>query len=475
MAKEPSETAQEEYFAALQQRLCGFREEMSAAAKELEARGVASHFQDLLLRFEALTLDFDERLEETSRFLDFLKLRQLPIAAATEGYFAILPEEVILQILAFLPERDLVTMTCLSTTWTRLASDDLLWRKLYFKRWKKRPSFALLSRGTSIGGAHEKLKGTEESGVAASTPSTSACAQQHMDSSRFVWRESFMRACHCERNWKEANYQVHSLHHPSAVLCVAFNQDKIVSGSADETVKVWDLKTKQCVHALKGHVYTVKSVQFDESRIISGGGTKDRTLKIWDMRTGACLHTLEGHKGGVFALQYDQDKIVSGATDRTMRIWSMRTKKCTKILRGHKHDIYCLQYEGNTLISGAGSGDRTLCVWDMEVGKPLQELQGHQGGVFCLYFRHNCVASGSKGEIKIWDLNSGQCVHTLDKHNSFVLGLQFDDTKMVSGGYEQEFAIKVWDWRMMQLRYRLLHHKGTCFLKRGNAIWLILI
>jgi len=31
----------------------------------------------------------------------------------------------------------------------------------------------------------------------------------------------------------------------------------------------------------------------------------------------------------------------------------------------------------------------------------------------------------------VWDLNTGTCMHTLDKHNAFVLGLQFDDTRMV--------------------------------------------
>lgn len=112
-------------------------------------------------------------------------------------------------------------------------------------------------------------------------------------------------------------------------------------------------------------------------------------------------------------------------------------------------DVYCLQFDKHgRLVSGAGSGDKTVRVWDLYTEQCVQEIKGHrgtssaslsekktnkdsQGGVFCLYFDRSCVVSGSKGEIKVWDLNTGTCMHTLEKHNSFILGIQFDDTKMV--------------------------------------------
>jgi WD40 repeat protein len=67
---------------------------------------------------------------------------------------------------------------------------------------------------------------------------------------------------------------------------VSFSPDgeRIVSGSSDNTVKVWDAATGQETLTLKGHSSAVWSVSFspDGQRIVSGGG--DMTVKIWDAR-----------------------------------------------------------------------------------------------------------------------------------------------------------------------------------------------
>jgi WD40 repeat protein len=66
---------------------------------------------------------------------------------------------------------------------------------------------------------------------------------------------------------------------------VSFSRDgkQLVSGSGDNTLKVWDAQTGQKTLTLKGHSDDVWSVSFspDGKRIVSGSG--DNTVKVWDI------------------------------------------------------------------------------------------------------------------------------------------------------------------------------------------------
>ena len=87
--------------------------------------------------------------------------------------------------------------------------------------------------------------------------------------------------------------------HTDEVASVGFSPDgaRIVSGSFDRTIRIWDAKTgKALSEPFKGHTGSVSSVGFspDGARIVSG--SHDRTLKIWDATTGAEITLpLRGH------------------------------------------------------------------------------------------------------------------------------------------------------------------------------------
>lgn len=76
---------------------------------------------------------------------------------------------------------------------------------------------------------------------------------------------------------------------------------RVVSGSRDATLRVWDIETGQCLHVLMGHVAAVRCVQYDGRRVVSGA--YDFMVKVWDPETETCLHTLQGHTNRVYSLQ----------------------------------------------------------------------------------------------------------------------------------------------------------------------------
>ncbi|KAG8938414.1 hypothetical protein FRC03_007280, partial [Tulasnella sp. 419] len=79
---------------------------------------------------------------------------------------------------------------------------------------------------------------------------------------------------------------------------------KIVSGSYDQTVCIWDATTGTLVNTLKGHTSYVTSVAFshDSSKIVSG--SYDQTVCIWDATTGTLINTLKGHTSGVKSVAF---------------------------------------------------------------------------------------------------------------------------------------------------------------------------
>lgn len=73
-----------------------------------------------------------------------------------------------------------------------------------------------------------------------------------------------------------------------------------MSGSRDNTIRVWDIFTKKLCRTLYGHIAAVRCVQFDGKRVISGG--YDYHIVVWDADNGEIIHVLKGHSSRVYSL-----------------------------------------------------------------------------------------------------------------------------------------------------------------------------
>lgn len=80
-----------------------------------------------------------------------------------------------------------------------------------------------------------------------------------------------------------------------------FHFDRVVSGSRDATLRVWDIVHGRCLHTLVGHLAAVRCVQYDGKLVVSGA--YDYMVKVWNPETEECLHTLQGHTNRVYSLQ----------------------------------------------------------------------------------------------------------------------------------------------------------------------------
>ena len=240
--------------------------------------------------------------------------------------------------------------------------------------------------------------------------------------------------------------------HSYPITSVAYSPDgkKIISGSWDNTIKIWDANTGECLKTLEGHSNVVRSVAYspDGTKIISG--STDKTIKIWNANRGKCLQTLEGHSDRVYSVAYSPDgrKIISGSLDKTVKIWDANKGQCLKTLAGHSYWVYSVAYspDGTKIISG--SLDGTIKIWDVNTGACLQTLEGYLFQVISVAFSPDGtkIISGSlDNTIKIWDANTGKCLKILEGHSNYVHSVAYspDGTKIISGSVDN--TIKIWD------------------------------
>ncbi len=255
------------------------------------------------------------------------------------------------------------------------------------------------------------------------------------------------------------------------VVAVTPNGRRIVSGSWDETLKVWEMDSWQCVATLEGHTNFTRGVAVtSDGRIISG--SRDRTIRVWEMDTWKCLASLQGHTDYLYgvAVTLDGRRIISGSRDRTIRVWEMDTWKCLASLQGHTNSIrgVTVTPDGQRIISA--SYDRTVRVWEMDSWECLATLEGHTGTVYGVAITPDGrrIISGSEDKtLRVWEMDSWECLATLEGHTGTVYGVAItpDGRRIISGS--QDRTVRVWgtdSWKC------LATFKGHSRSVRGVAV-----
>jgi len=256
--------------------------------------------------------------------------------------------------------------------------------------------------------------------------------------------------------------------HSDWVDACAFSPDGalIVSGSLDNTLKIWDVRTGKVLRTLKAHLNHVLSCAFSSDGVTVVSGSADNTVKLWDARTGKELWTLEGHSGEVYgcAVSPDGNTVVVGLEDNTLKLWDIRTKKELRTLTGHAAEVFACAFspDGTTILSG--SNDNTLKLWDFRTGEELRRMVGHTNSVNACAFSPDgaLIISGSDDKtLKLWDAMTGKELRTLRGHALEVNACAFspDGTIIVSGS--GDMMLKVWDVQTGKELLTLQGHSGV--------------
>jgi WD40 repeat protein len=229
--------------------------------------------------------------------------------------------------------------------------------------------------------------------------------------------------------------------HTDTIWTVAFSPDgkRLATGSQDLTARVWDAEAPQGARLLGRHGAGVVSglALSPDRHFLASASSVEQTVIVWGLRTGRQLASMPG---GCAAFSPGGERLAVGSRD-DLCIHDVANKKEVLRLHGHRQKILALAYstDGRYLASAAGTVNQLgapadqgkvgeLRIWDARTGAPLHELQGHRGAVTSVAFRGQTtqLASGSTDRtVRLWDAATGAAVRTLAGHTDEVSGLAF--------------------------------------------------
>jgi WD40 repeat protein/tetratricopeptide (TPR) repeat protein len=229
---------------------------------------------------------------------------------------------------------------------------------------------------------------------------------------------------------------------PDGTRLATSGGEKMVTGGADRTARVWDAATGQQLLEVR-HDGPVSSVAFSPDGTRLATADRGATTRVWDAATGRQLLEVR-HDGPVSSVAFGPDGtwLASGSDDRTARVWDAATGRQLLKVR-HDDGVLSVAFSPDGARLASGSDDRTARVWDAATGRQLLKVR-HDGPVSSVSFSPNgtWLATADHGATaRAWDAATGQQrLVVLHKEVSSV-SFSPDGTRLATAG---DFKVRIW-------------------------------
>jgi len=269
---------------------------------------------------------------------------------------------------------------------------------------------------------------------------------------------------------------------PVVTFALSPDGQTVASGSLTGAVKLWEVTTGAEVRTLSGLTAEggsesgrLGSIAFSADGQTVAALSQD-TVKVWDVETGA---EIQAFKIGVSEIRHatfspDLQTLAFGSEDGTLKLWDLAAGGEIRTLR-HKNPVQSVAFspDGQILASGVCSqSDKNgwTCVkgevriWNANTGKRLHTLKNHAGSVASIAFAPDgetlasggCVAGGHEifqgvewrcigGEVRVWQVSDGTLLHHLEGHRASVNSVAFAPDGETLASSDSGGVIKLWD------------------------------
>ena len=248
-----------------------------------------------------------------------------------------------------------------------------------------------------------------------------------------VWTEGEK----CKVCGKPKRVETEELSHSRGVTCLDWSiKGDLGTGCWDGYATVW----KDCkkVASLIGHSGHINDIKFTPAGDLLATASEDKTCRIWKPSNGDCLKKVRCGGYVLTVVWRDEKRFFTGCWDSKIQHWSLDPAEDPLTLRGHKGAVYSLSMQPSDKLGSLKPDD-------------------HQIKAGCLDICNNCnqvpvgslLASGSKcGEVIVWfvDTYFPRLQHTLVGHKSSVREVKFSKTEnQIVASWELNGEVRIWD------------------------------
>ena len=191
--------------------------------------------------------------------------------------------------------------------------------------------------------------------------------------------------------------------------------ETFLSGSYDNTVRLWDVKSGKERVALLGHSDSVRTVIYSPDGNTAFSGSDDWKIKLWDLISFEEISTFSSESFFVESVDISPggSNLIAGYGDQTIKLYDLTNGEVLKTFFGHSGNVSSVAFSpgGEKFISG--SYDKTIKLWDILSGKQVRGFEAHSAAVREVDFfsESNCILSGSSdGTMRIWNIETGEWV-----------------------------------------------------------------
>ena len=150
--------------------------------------------------------------------------------------------------------------------------------------------------------------------------------------------------------------------------------DRILLGSEDGPIKVWDIggSNPAALMDLEGHSDAIWSIDASDTSNAALSGSFDKSVRLWDLRTGQCVRIMEGHSHWVTSVSMDSacKTAVSGSRDEKVKLWDLGSGRCIETY-DHGQIVYDVMMHESGCSFLASGFDGNLKAWAFGTDKPL--------------------------------------------------------------------------------------------------------